>query len=261
MNGKRIAEKVLLDVKKRAGNLKLAVILVGDSRPSKIFIKKKKEACLNAGIGFELFIFPSSIKEAYLAKEVKKICSNPENSGVVIQLPLPKHINTQKILNIVPPEKDADVLTGHNLGNFYCGDSSLLPPVVRAVSLFLKRVEGKNVVLIGSGRLVGLPLSLWLVQKGATVSVLNRKTKNISFFTKNADVVISGAGSPGIIKGSMVKKNSIVIDMGTSFKKGKLLGDVDIKSVSGKTKKIAPVPGGLGPATVACLLYNLTELK
>jgi len=197
----------------------------------------------------------------------KKICRKPDISGVVIQLPLPESLqnNDQEILNIVPQEKDIDILSEENLGKFYTGNLSVLPPVVGAISHLLNSykisVKGKDILLVGAGRLVGFPLAIWLLKQKATVSVINEFTEDASFFLKKADIVISGVGKPNLIKGSMVKNGVVIIDAGTSLRKGKLKGDVDFKSVSKKASHIAPVPGGVGPLTVAYLLENLVKLN
>lgn len=202
-----------------------------------------------------------------LKKEIQNICANPENSGVVIQLPLPSHLRVgdQEILDIVPPEKDPDVLSENNLGRFYSGTLSVLPPVVGAIFHLFKNYKispkGRNVLLVGTGRLVGFPLAVWLLKEEATVSAINKFTKNMSSFTKKADIIISGVGRPGLIKGAMIKKGAIIIDAGSSSENGRTIGDVDLESAAKKAKYISPVPGGVGPLTVACLFENLVKLN
>ncbi|MFA6753664.1 MAG: bifunctional 5,10-methylenetetrahydrofolate dehydrogenase/5,10-methenyltetrahydrofolate cyclohydrolase [Candidatus Paceibacterota bacterium] len=271
LDGKKISEKILNDLKKtiekRGLGLKLAIVIVGNDMPSKVFIKKKEEACKKIGIDFELYEFDKDIKVDRLREEVEKICKKSEISGVVIQLPLPLELRAfdQQILNLVPPSKDIDILSEKNLGCFYSGFLPVMPPVVSAVFCLLNEYEislkGKNIVIIGAGRLVGLPLAVSLLKKKATVSVLNEFTDDFSGFLKKADIIISGVGKPGIIKGEDLKNEVIVIDAGTSFKEGKTVGDVDIESVSKKAKYIAPVPGGVGPLTIAFLLENLVRIN
>lgn len=267
LNGKKIAQKILEDLEKKIKKshlkLVLGVVLIGQSQVSKIYINQKRKACQKIGVDFKLFKFSSRINTMRLKKEVKKIL--PSVSGLIIQLPLPQNIKAQEILNIIPPEKDVDCLSEKNLGRFYTGDLSILPPIVGGVSCLFKeykiKIKGKNVVIIGVGRLTGKPLTLWFLQKKATVSVLNEFTKDTPFFTKNADILVSGVGKPNLITGKILKKGVIVIDAGTSYKKGKLVGDVDFESVSKKASYLTPVPGGVGPLTVACLLENLVKLK
>lgn len=252
-------------IKKRKLKLRLAVIQVGENPVSKIFISQKKKACEKAGINFKLFKFPAKISASKLKKEIEKIVKNLANSGVIIQLPLPKKFFPEEFLNLIPEEKDIDVLSEKSLGKFYQGTLLILPPTVSGISRLLKsyqiKVKGKDVVIVGAGRLVGNPLVLRLLQQEATVSVLNDFTKDIPSFTKKADILISGVGKPDLITGKMVKKGIVVIDAGTTIKKEKLVGDVDFKSVSKKASYITPVPGGVGPMTVACLIENLVKLN
>ncbi|MFH1037032.1 MAG: bifunctional 5,10-methylenetetrahydrofolate dehydrogenase/5,10-methenyltetrahydrofolate cyclohydrolase [Patescibacteria group bacterium] len=272
LDGKILSEKIFRrlrnEVKKSIFKPSLAVILVGDNLVSKLYIKQKEKACENIGISFRLFQFPFKISTEKLKKEVKEIAEDQDNSGVIIQLPLPKNIDTQDILDIIPPGKDVDVLSEKSLGNFYTGDKedfSVLPPVVEAISHFLKeysiKIEGKNIVLVGAGRLVGKPLAVWFAQKNVNLSVVNESTKNISDFTKKADILISGVGKANLIKGNIIKKGAVIFDVGSSIKNGKTAGDVDFGSVSKKAGYITPVPGGVGPVTVACLLENLVRLN
>lgn len=269
IDGKKLAKKILGELKreieKKRLKLKLAVVLVGESPVSKIFIKEKQKACEFVGIGFQWFQFPSKISSPKLKKEIEKIVRNPAISGVVIQLPLPKRLNSQEILNLISSQKDVDVLSEKNIAKFCTGTLPILPPTVSGISRLLKEykvdIKGKNIVLIGAGRLIGLPLTVWLTREKATVSVVNKFTKNISYFTKKADIIISGVGKPNLITGKMVKKGVVIIDAGTTSEKGKSGGDINFKSVSKKASYITPVPGGVGPMTVACLLENLVKLN
>jgi len=232
LDGKKLSEKILNNLKKEIEKkrlkLKLSIVLIGEDLDSKIFIKQKKRACEKVGIDFELFKFPSKISSSELKKEIKKIIQNPNIKNIVVQLPLPKSLNTEEILNLIPKEKDAEVVS----------------PVVCAVDRILKEykisLRNKNIVLVGKGRLVGRPLSAWLRKQKIKFSNIDK--------IKNADIVISGAGKLNLIKGEMVKKGVIIIDIGK---------DVDFKSVYKKASYITPTPGGVGPVTVACLLQNL----
>lgn len=271
LKGKELAQKILEKIKRevkiRRQKLRLAVVIVGDDPASKIFINQKEIACQKVGIDFELFNFPAVISFQELKKEIERISQDSANSGVIIQLPLSKKLEPeiQKILNLVPSAKDIDVLSEENLGKFYSGTLLILPPVVGAIVSILKKykisIKGREVLLVGAGRLVGFPLAVWFLKERATVSIINKLTKDAPSFIKKADIIISGVGKPCLIGGSMVKRGVVVIDAGTSFKKGKLVGDVDFKSVSKKASYITPVPGGVGPLTVACLLENLVELN
>jgi methylenetetrahydrofolate dehydrogenase (NADP+)/methenyltetrahydrofolate cyclohydrolase len=269
LDGKKLSEKILngleKEIKGRRLKIKVAAVLVGKSQVSEIYIKKKEKACREVGIDFMLFHFPEKISGQELEKEIGKISKDKTISGVIVQLPLPKTINTQDMLNLIPPEKDIDVLSEITLGRFSRGTLPILPPVVSGVHHFLKEykieTKGKNILIIGAGRLVGYPLAIWFLQQNATVSVLNKYTKNTESFTKKADILISGVGKPNLIRGNMIKKGVVAIDAGTSVESGKLSGDINFKEVSKKASYITPVPGGVGPMTVACLLENLVRLN
>ena len=282
LDGKKLSERILANLEKEIKNhrlkLRLAVILVGENPISQIFINQKEMACEKIGINFKLFKFPTKIKNSELKKEISGIVKNPANSGVIIQLPLPKKFLPEEILNLISEEKDIDVLSENSLGKFYQalpsfssknlggqGTLKILPPTVQGILYLFKNykidLKGKNVVIVGAGRLVGFPLAIQLLKEKATVSVLNEFTKDAPSFLKKADILISGVGKPNLIKGNMIKRGVIVIDAGTSVKNGRLVGDVDFKSVSQRASYITPVPGGVGPLTVACLLENLATLN
>ncbi|MCH8741803.1 bifunctional 5,10-methylenetetrahydrofolate dehydrogenase/5,10-methenyltetrahydrofolate cyclohydrolase [Patescibacteria group bacterium] len=269
LNGRKLAEKILervrKEIKKSHLKLRLTIIQVGENPVSGVFIKQKKKACEKTGIDFRLYKFEQKIAQKKLKTEVEKIIKNPKNSGVIIQLPLPKNRDTDEILNLIPLKKDIDVLAIESLGKFYQGTSLILPPVVGAVSHLLKdykiKIRGKGVVLIGAGRLVGQPLASWILREKGTLVVVNEFTRDIPSFTKKADILISGVGKPNLIQGKMVQKGVIVIDCGSVYHQGKFAGDVDFQSVSKKAGYITPVPGGIGPLTVACLIENLIRLN
>ena len=269
LNGKKLSEKILVNLKKEIKKsklkLRLAVVQVGENPVTQIFINQKKKACEKTGINFKLFKFPAKIGNPELKREIEKIVKNPANSGIIIQLPLPKKFLPEEFLNLIPEEKDIDVLSEKSLGKFYQGTLKILPPTVSGILQLLKKykieLKGKNVVIVGAGRLVGFPLAIQLLKEKATLSVLNEFTRDAPFFIKKADILVSGVGRPDLIKGGLVKKGIVIIDAGCSIKKGKLVGDVDFKSVSKKASYITPVPGGVGPMTVACLLENLFKLN
>lgn len=236
LDGKKLAEKILKnlrkEIEKKELKLKLAVVLVGGDSASEIFVRAKKKACEFVGIDFELFKFSPKINTSIFKKEIMKIGEDPIVSGIVIQLPLPKKINTKEILNLIPPKKNIEIIS----------------PVVCAVERFLKEYKisllGKKVVLVGQGRLVGQPLAAWFKKQKIDFSNIDK--------IKQADIVISGVGKQNLITGKMLKKGVVVIDFG---------GDVDFNSVSQKVSYITPMPGGTGPLTVACLLENLVRIN
>ena len=265
IDGKKIArkiiEKVKRDVLKDGLNLKLSVILVGNDPISVSYILQKKKACYETGIDFSLFNFPLSIKKESLIEDVFEI--SKESSALIIQLPLPHKLDTYHLFDAIDVDKDVALLSSRAIGRYYSGDFSIIPPTVSAISEILKGEDlvGKNVVVIGSGRLVGRPVTHWISSQKATVTTLNSSTYDIKSFTKKADIVISGVGKSGLVRRDMIKKGSIIIDAGSASEDNLIKGDVVLKNVIGKASKVSPVPGGVGPITTACLLRNIIELK
>lgn len=266
LDGRKIAEEILQKLKKEIQNrhLRLAVILVGKDPVSQIFVQKKKEACKRIGIDFKLFQFEENISSDLLKKEIEKIGDDQANSGIVIQLPLPAK-SQEEFLNLIPEEKDIDVLSAESFDKFSRGESNILPPTVAAVAILLKNyhinIRDKNIVVVGRGRLVGKPLAAWLKLQKIKCDIVDKNTKNIISYIKKADIIISGAGLPNLITGDMVKNDVVTVDVGSSIRDGKAVGDIDFKSVSKKASYVAPVPGGVGPLTVACLLENLVRFN
>ncbi len=266
LQGEEIAKRILEDLKKQVAGrqLKLAVVQVGESAISETYIHKKEEAARELGIDFELYKLVQDISQTELKSRVEAIGKDNTVSGMIVQLPLPKHINQQEILDMIPLEKDVDVLSSESFGLFALGRLPILPPTVGAVSLLLQEnrvdIKGENVVIVGAGRLVGLPLAIWCIREKATVTIANEYTKDLASITKNADILISGVGKKGLIKGDMVKKGAVVIDAGTSVELKVAKGDIDFESVVKKAGFLTPVPGGVGPLTVVCLLRNLLIL-
>lgn len=268
LDGEKLSRKILDDIKKEIKEkklkLNLAVVLVGDNSISKSYIDRKKKACEESGIGFELFNFPSDIAESNLKEEINKLSNREDVSGIVIQLPLPKEFNTSEILNLVPVKKDIDVLSESAFKRFSADQSDIFPPVAGAVKHLLNEygidIKSKKIFLIGRGRLVGKPLSAWLSNEGAEFSVADRNTDNISSLAREADIIISGAGSPGLVKKDMIKEGAVLIDAGSTSEEGKIKGDID-KDAYEIAGYVAPVPGGVGPMTVACLIDNLVKLN
>ncbi|MDP3901066.1 MAG: bifunctional 5,10-methylenetetrahydrofolate dehydrogenase/5,10-methenyltetrahydrofolate cyclohydrolase [bacterium] len=260
LSGEAIAERILGSLK--AEGLRLSVIQVGDNPVSGVYIEKKRAAAERLKIHFELFRFPEIIAEEELCFEVEKIQEGTD--GLIIQLPLPKHLAQQRVLDTISLKKDIDVLSSVSFEKFIQGEFPVLPPTVCAVSELLREagceLRGKKAVVVGHGRLVGRPVSVWLSNQGAEVSVVTEETENPSSITREADILISGVGKQGLITKDMVKKGAVVIDAGSSVEGGETRGDVadEVKEVAGM---LAPVPGGVGPLTVACLLRNLVILS
>ncbi|MBI4363673.1 MAG: bifunctional 5,10-methylenetetrahydrofolate dehydrogenase/5,10-methenyltetrahydrofolate cyclohydrolase [Candidatus Doudnabacteria bacterium] len=264
VNGNAIARDILtgLRAKIRKHNLRpsLAVVLVGSNKASQTYVARKRQAAESVGIKFSLYKFPENISLHELVDEIKLIQKDPLD-GIIVQLPLSKHLDKKTILNQLKPEIDVDFLTWVSLGKLLIGETSMVPPSAGAVMEILKRhkinPKSKHVVLVGSGDLIGKPLKNILVKLPLTLTVCNKDTKNLPKFTRMADILISGVGKPGIIKGTMVKPGVVAIDAGVSFEGRKLKGDLDFAEVSKKSSLITPTPGGVGPITVAKLLENV----
>jgi len=268
LDGKKLSEKILKNLKTKIRRLpkkiRLAVILVGDDSTSLSYIFQKEKTAKHLGVNFRLYKFPVTTNKELLKIKIKKIARGRVNNGVIIQLPLHKKFQEQEFLNLIPAKKDVDVLGEEALGKFYAGTSLILPPtpsgILRLLEEYKIKIASRNVVIIGRGKLVGKPLAFLMMEKCAAISVVSRSTKSLSYFTKKADILISGAGSPNLIKARHIKKGAVVIDAGFTKKRNKILGDVDFKSVSKKAGYITPVPGGVGPMTVAMLFSNLLRL-
>ena len=252
---------------------RLGIVVVGGNPAVKSFIAQKRKAADGVGIDTRVYPFSAEITTNELRKRISEIVHEKRNSAVIIQLPLPGHINTQYILNSVPPEKDADVLSARAVGNFSVGKSPIMPPVAGAIKALFEEYgidyKNKYIVILGAGNLVGKPTALWLLNEKATFSVIRSATRHPEEFLRQADIIISGIGKPGFITGNMVKDGVVLIDAGTSESEGpstglgikKLVGDADFDSVSAKCSYITPVPGGVGPLTVTMLFKNLVTLS
>ena len=268
LDGKKLSQKILdeveTEVQKIGEKLRLAAVVLGKNPVIEKFVAQKKKTAESIGIDVRVFQFEESITTNELRKRLSEIIHEKRNTGVIVQLPLPKHINVQYILNSVTPEKDVDVLSARVVGNFAIGKSTILPPVVGAVKAFFDeyKIDYKNkyVVVVGAGSLVGRPTALWLLNEGATFSIVRSGTDHPEKFLREADIIISGAGQPKFIKGDMVGNGVVIIDAGTTESEGKIVGDVDLDSVASKASYVTPVPGGVGPVTVAILLKNLLTL-
>lgn len=268
MSGKEAAEEIALGVKRdadlRKTKLSLAAVVVGGDPIISKFVAQKKKIADELGVDFRVYDYPADISTNELRQRIAVIVHDADPDGIIIQLPLPNHINTQYILNSVPPEKDVDVLSARAVGDFAVGKSKIMPPVVGALKALFDEYKidygGKHVVVVGAGRLVGKPVAMWLLNEKAPFSIVDERTPDISEFTKKADIIISGAGKPGLITGDIIKEGAVVIDAGTSEAGGKITGDADFDSVSKKASFITPVPGGIGPLTVVMIYRNLLTL-
>lgn len=269
MDGKTLSEKIYENIKKEVDKLDkkptLAVIITADNEAGKIYVRNKEHACEKTGMKSITVEFEATVSDDEFLSKIDELNKNPEIDGILVQLPIPKHLDTEKILNSISPEKDADGLHYINAGKLYTGqipNSVACTPkgIIRILDEYKIDVEGKHAVVIGRSNLVGKPIAQLLMQKNATVTHLHSKSKNIEFFTKNADIIVVATGKPKMLKGEMVKDGVVIIDVGISRVDGKLSGDVDFDSVAPKAAYITPVPKGVGPMTVAMLIQNTLNL-
>ncbi len=246
----------------------LAIILVGDDGASQTYVDHKVKACKEVGFHYTMMRFADTISEEKLMKHIDHVNIDEDVDGFIVQLPLPPHISVERITEKIRSDKDVDGFTNHNFGSIISKNPLIMPATPFGVMELLRRysieTEGKNCVIVGASRLVGAPLSMMLVEQGhATVTICSKYTQNLSAITRLADILIVAVGKPGLISADMVKEGAVVIDVGTTrveghqFKSGYALkGDVDFKEVAPKTSYITPVPGGVGPMTIASLLLN-----
>ena len=262
IDGKALSEKVLKEIEKEHSELEkkvgrkagLAVIIVGENPASQIYVRNKIRACEKVGFHSETIRLDENITEENLLLEIEKLNNNSNIDGILVQLPIPKHIDGLKIINAISAEKDVDGFHTTNIGKMMIGDETGFLPCTPAG--VIQMLEGKDVLVIGQSNIVGKPMTLLLIKKRATVQVCNSKTKNLSEKLQKADVVVAAAGSPKLIKAIDVKEDVVVIDVGINRVDGKLCGDVDFEEVSKKASFITPVPGGVGPMTIAMLIKN-----
>lgn len=263
-------KKIALDIKKSLQNElaktiahpMLFAFIVGDDPVTENFLTRKKRFAEDLALEMRVYRFPISTKEQDIQKAIADI-SSTASSGIIVQLPLPSAMNTDIVVNAVPLNMDVDVLSKEAMESFEEGTLPIVPPVVGAIEEVLERnsvsIKDKNIVVIGRGRLVGEPSAIWFRKKGGLVSVVDEYTKDIKEFTRGADIIVSGAGVPNLLKPDMLKEGVVILDAGASESKGNIVGDVDPECFP-KCGIITPVPGGLGPITVAMVFKNLIAL-
>jgi methylenetetrahydrofolate dehydrogenase (NADP+)/methenyltetrahydrofolate cyclohydrolase len=241
----------------------LSVILIGDFAPSLIYVKNKEKNSKEVGINSEVIKYPKEVKELEVLKKIQELNSNINVSGILVQLPLPAHISKEKIINAIKPSKDVDGFHPINVGNLSSGYKAIVPCTPLGCMLLIKKVEknltGKHAVIIGRSNLNGKPMAQLLLKEDCTVSIVHSKTKDLKSECQKADILVAAVGVANLVKGDWVKKDSIIIDVGINKVADKLVGDVDFEEVKDKVKAITPVPGGVGPMTIACLLKNTLE--
>lgn len=260
-----IKSQVAGEVKKLNKKLKLAVVLVGQNPASEIYVRNKERACKDVGIDFELIRFAETCKQLDVIKKIKELNKKPEVTAILLQLPLPKHLNEREIIETISLEKDVDCLTQANFGKLALGLSDFAPCTASGILEILKAeqiaIQGKRVAVVGRSALVGLPTQMLLTKHDATVALCHSKTQKLKKITKKADILVVAIGKPNFITKKYVKRHAVVIDVGINKVNGKICGDVDFKKVKKKTHLITPVPGGVGQMTVAMLLKNILLLN
>ena len=265
LNGKELALQIREKIKAQTSLSDkkpcLAIILAGDDEASKIYVRNKIKAAEEIGIDTSVFLFDEDVKQSELEDLIKKLNSNKKVNGIMIQLPLPKGIDEKKVLNLINPDKDVDGFHPYNIGLLQNNsDNAVIAATPKGIIRLLENAnidfEGKNALVIGRSQIVGKPIAMLLLNKNCTVTVAHSKTKNIENLIQQADIIVSACGCPQMIKGQWVKKGAIIVDVGINRIEGKLCGDVDFESAKEKASFITPVPGGVGPMTIAMLLEN-----
>ncbi len=271
IDGKLIAKEVRSALKIRAENLieqgvhpGLAVIIVGDDPASNIYVNNKVKACQKVSIHSEVYRFPGNVSQDEVMQCVKDLNENPLIHGILVQLPLPAHFDSNKVTTSIAIEKDVDSFHLYNVGALVTGNAAFLPCTPYGILMMLDKhevqIEGQQAVIVGRSNIVGKPMSLMLLEKGATVTICTSKTKDLAAHTRDADILVVATGKPGLITADMIKLGATIIDVGINrLPNGKLMGDVDFASVKEKAGHITPVPGGVGPMTITMLLSNTIE--
>lgn len=271
IDGKAIAAKIRGELNASVAELKtkgivpgLAVVLVGEDPASKVYVSMKEKACADVGIFSDEHKLSAETSEQELLELVSKLNADPRIHGILVQLPLPKQINTEKVLEAISPDKDVDGFHPYNVGRLMVGKPTFQPCTPYGVMVILKEIgldlTGKSVVVVGRSNIVGKPVAMMCLQQHATVTVCHSRTRNLAEVVRGADVVIAAVGVPEMIKGEWIKDGAVVIDVGVNrVGEKKLVGDVEFVAASERASAITPVPGGVGPMTITMLLYNTVE--
>ena len=271
IDGKKAAAELRNELKKEVAELKskykkvpgLTVILIGDMTPSQIYVRNKEKSAREVGLKSEVIKYPESVEEKIVLDKIKELNKDDTVSGILVQLPLPKHIDKQKVIETISPHKDVDGLHPMNVGNLSSGYQGSIPCTPLGCYLLIKNVEpnltGKKAVMIGRSNLNGKAMAQLLLQEDCTVTITHSKTKNLKAECLAADIIVAAVGITELVKGDWVKKDAIVIDVGINKTEKGIVGDVAFDEVSKVAKALTPVPGGVGPMTIACLLKNTIE--
>ena len=271
IDGKKEAALLREEIKKEIFSIKekhnktpgLSVILIGNFAPSLIYVNNKEKNSRDVGINSEVIRYSESVTEKEVLNKIDELNKNESVSGILVQLPLPDQINKEKIINAIHPKKDVDGFHPINVGNLSSGYKAIVPCTPFGCLLLIKKIEknlsGKHAVIVGRSNLNGKPMAQLLLKENCTVTVVHSKTKDLKLECQKADILVVAVGVANLVKGDWVKKDSIIIDVGINKVGDKLVGDVDFESVKDRAKAITPVPGGVGPMTIACLLKNTLE--
>ena len=271
IDGKKEAEVLRDKIKKEIESIKLktnkipglTVILIGDFAPSQIYVRNKEKNSKEVGINSEVVKYPKEVTEQEVLKKIETLNNDNNVSGILVQLPLPSQINKEKIINAIDPKKDVDGFHPTNVGNLSSGYEATVPCTPLGCLLLIKKIEpslsGKHAVIIGRSNLNGKPMAQLLLKENCTVTIVHSKTKDLKAECQKADILVAAVGVANLVKGDWVKKNSIIIDVGINKVGDKIVGDVEFDTVKERAKAITPVPGGVGPMTIACLLKNTLE--
>ena len=271
IDGKKEAELLREDIKKEILKIKksknkvpgLTVILIGNYTPSQIYVKNKEKNSKEVGMNSDVIKYSDDVSEKEILNKIKELNNDQNVSGILVQLPLPKQIDKEKIINSIHPSKDVDGFNPVNVGNLSSGYQGLVPCTPMGCLMLIKKVEknlsGKHAVIIGRSNLNGKPMAQLLLKENCTVTIVHSKTKNLQQECLKADILVAAVGVPNLVKKDWVKKDAIVIDVGINKLNDKIVGDVEFDQVKDIAKAITPVPGGVGPMTIACLLKNTLE--
>lgn len=258
-------KREILDLRDKGIVPKLAVILANDVEASRIYVSRKRKLCQELGIEEVEYLFDAKCKTEDILETIDKLNKNNEIDGILVQLPLFKHLDESKIIDSILPEKDVDGFSAVNVGKLYQGKTTVVPCTPKGILTILKELEkdlkGKNAVVVGRSQIVGKPMAALLLNEDMTVTICHSRTTNLPEHTRNADVLVVATGVPHLIKENMIKEGAIVIDVGMNRLKDKLVGDVDTEAVSKVAKYVTPVPGGVGLTTVLSLAQNIVELS
>ena len=271
IDGKKISAELREELKQEVADLKikynkvpgLTVILIGDMAPSQIYVRNKEKSANEVGLKSEVIRYPDTVEEKIVLEKINELNKDETVSGILVQLPLPKHIDKQKVIETIAPSKDVDGFHPMNVGNLSSGYGSSVPCTPLGCYLMIKKIEpnlsGKKAVVVGRSNLNGKPMTQLLLKENCTVTITHSRTKDLKAECLEADIIVAAVGIPELVKGDWVKKDAIVIDVGINKTENGLVGDVDFDQVSKVAKALTPVPGGVGPMTIACLLKNTID--